>query len=1157
MPLTEEKKILKEVNNVKKIKSQVEAYNAVEKEIENIRQQLSNLRETHRETIGESELTETELARVKLANSLNCEVEDLTTKEVDCPKNRIGAVIGKNGSMIKYVEKLCQVQMNVNSQNDKISVTGGDDAVQRAVVEIDKIIQMQEEEIPIDESVCNYLSARDVKVLDQWRAEYPGVYMDTVRGTKKMTVRADPNQISLVKRKIQDLDIATEKLQLTAKQVALVVGKKGATIDKLCEDHKLSVLARKINADSSSVTFTGPADRVKAAMDEVDTLLSNHEDVETGIPVGPIMKQILLAENGRHMKGVQAKVRKGLGGGLGVMIYVAKDQSKKDSRAVFVKTKRSLHESAVDIAKTAIDSLRHLVVTMNVDPFVTPKIIGKSGETIRKLAPAVTTFLEVIDRDTGTISYGASTTEDRDKLGEELAKLIEENSILRVKADPETLRSQFRDLSRTKVKAELDKLAWSGVDEKESCFVLRGQKENLEKGRVLLEDFVANNYLATVPVTAEDIDGLLSGGKSSKIVEFSTEYDVKLSSDKENFLVVVKGAQEKVDSAKTALNRYLNGGDGFSVTKFSAGKVSGAIVGKGGKTRQELETKYGVSLAVTKAGHVTIRGPDQNVADCRVELEKLIATTRTSLAVDITNEQKDILERKEYEKRILQQIPVQISATDSKVTFGGTLADVSDAEAVLTEMLTGEYKALIELEPPQFARLRNATREPSHFERIASSTDASISLDLATGSISITGKRNNVKKAKEQLYVFLDFVLPGEIQRLSVSQPLQQSVGRASTLAEVSALSSGPIIVLDRDLSIIAVRSSDPEKVKKAASLLEEKITEAERLVFVLELSAQDAWIIPSIIGKNGNNAKALRSKFRRCKIEMSKETRTVTVSADTEEHVKEARMAIQQAVEQLRRETAFVTIPDKLIPKFVGKGGTKVKDFATEHSVEIQRLRKGEFNFRIMGDEEKVSAAELAIQEWISKAETSNADSSVKITLSKDDDDVGAVIGKKGATARAIEEEFGCKLDINTDKFVVTVRCNDDEKRQAAVDKVMSLVEADKEKRKRKPDLAKVAAAMKSDEEASSAENNAISSNAPLSLPQTNGDNGTTKNFSNPFPVYPVGVKPPTNEKATKKAKKQSGSSVQTKPPAPIPPRSDEGTEAGRNLFAMLVADD
>ena len=1174
MPLAEERKILKDINSVQKIKSQVEAYQTVEKQVEDIRQQLSVLREAHRETIGETETTETELSKVKLANSLNCEVEDLTTKEIDCPKNRIGAVIGKNGSMIKHVEKLCHVQMNVNKENDSISITGADDAIQRAIVEIDRIIQMQEEEIPIDESICNYLSARDVKVLEQWRHENPGIHMDTVRGSNKMTVRGDPTQINLVRMKIQGLtDIVSESLQLSAKQVALIVGKKGVTIDKLCEEHELFILAQKIDEDLSSVTFTGPTDQVKAGMNDVDALLSNNEEIETSIPVGIIMKQVLLAESGRHMKALQTKVREGLGAsGSGCIIHIGKDQTKKEGSAVVIKSKRSVNSTAVDLAKTEIGNLEPLVVTVTVDPFVTPKIIGKSGATIKKLAPGITTFLEILDRDSGLISYGASTIEEREKLGEEINQIVEENAILRIKMDPETLRSQLRDIGRTKVRADLDELVWYGIDEKESCFVLRGPKANLEKAKVLVEDFVANNYLATVPITTEDIDGLLSGAKSSKIVEFAAEHDVKLSIDKENFLVVARGMKENVDAAKTTLSRYVNGGDGYSVTKFSAGKLSGSIIGKGGKTRQELETKHGVSLAVSKSGNVTIRGPTQNVANCRIELQKLVATARTSRVVDVTSEQKDKLMKKDFEKQIQHQIPVQISSTENKVTLVGTLADVSDAEILLNEMISGEYIVSIELETPQLAKVRNATRDPTHFKRISTSSDAMISLDLNTGAIVISGKRNSVRQAKEEIYIFLDFVIPGEVQRLPISKPLQLSVGKAATLAEVAALSSGPNIVLDRDLGVIAVMSSDHEKVKTAISLLKEKIAEAERRVFVMELSAEESWIIPAIIGKNGSKISALRSKHRRCKIEVSKEARTITILGDTEDNLYEAKTAIEDAVDKTRRETALLTIPEKHLPRFVGKGGTHVKEFASEHDVDLSRLRHGPYNYKISGDEEKVSAAVKAVQDWLVKANNDHPDASVKIFLSRDDDDIGSVIGKKGSTAKSIEEEFGCKLDIRTDKYIVIVRCDNTENRQAAVEKVKEIIQADKDSRLAAKEEASAAngdhqemiSSNLSEDTSADDDKKELSTNikTPSSISHPGVDNGQSRNPANPYPVYPVGIKPPANiGKAKKKSKNPSNGGAQSKPPATVSLSStkdgEEGTEDGKNLYAMLVSDD
>lgn len=239
---------------------------------------------------------------------------------------------------------------------------------------------------------------------------------------------------------------------------------------------------------------------------------------------------------------------------------------------------------------------------------------------------------------------------------------------------------------------------------------------------------------------------------------------------------------------------------------------------------------------------------------------------------------------------------------------------------------------------------------------------AKVELDLKAGSISISGKRSNVKRAKDQVYGFLDFILPNEIKRVKITKPLFMSVGQASALVEISAEAGGVSVYLDRDLSLIVLRSVDKEKVKVATELIKQKIENAERLAYVLELSASDSWILPVIIGKHGNKVSLLRAKYQGCKIDVSKESRTVTIVGESEDIVKEVREAVLAAIETARSENAFVFIPNQYIPQFVGKGGSHVKELSTKYDVEIQRVKKGQSNFKIGGDASKVKTAKDAI---------------------------------------------------------------------------------------------------------------------------------------------------------------------------------------------------
>jgi rRNA processing protein Krr1/Pno1 len=1085
------------------------------------------------------------LSKVKLANKLGCETQDLTTQQMTCPKNRLGMVIGKNGAMIAQFEQTCKVTMDVNKLTEMITITGSEASVQKAIEEVEKVIRTEELEIYLPKPVLHYLSAKYVKVIQEIREEFPDVYLDVRRITGKLLIRGEPEKLELVKTKIAGIQIISRERELLGKEPVVLVGSKGATIDRLCSEYAVSIEIDKTGDDTATAVVSGPPSTVEEVLSEIDDMMNDNREVTEIIHVDVIVKNILLADSGRHIKALQTKVNETLNGG-NCYLSVSKGAIAKDHPEVIVKTKQSLIGAASDGTRAGLKDLDALVVKLTVDLYVVPKIIGKGGETIRNLTDGKITFVEV-DRNTGDLWYGATTKEGLDGLGKVITELVESNSVLRLESDPATLNNQFREMNRSGIKKQLnDSGVWLDIDDRKGCFILRGKKEALEEAKTKIVEYISKNQMAEVPMTDEDRDSLLAGGKSCKLNVLSEEFDVKISIDRSNYVATVRGSEGNVYLAAKKLNQFLNGGDGHSVARVPVTEqVVGVIIGKGGKTRQQLENKYeGVSINVSKTYVVTIRGPDQSVADCRVEIAKMVASARVTQTASFSNEQMEILEKKDFTRKIAQQTSVSLTVEGGKVTAKGSFYDVRDAVSLLNELLTGEYKTTIELDAPQFAKVRNTARDPSHLHRMETESNAKIQLDLASGSIAISGKRISVKKGKDQIYGFLDFILPGEISRTKITKPLYGSVGHASRLADISARAGGLVAYLDRDLGEIILRSPDPEKVKRGTALVQEMIKEAERLAFVLEVSAADSWIMAAIIGKKGIQVSALTAKYPGCKIDFSKEARTITVTGDSEDTVQNAREAILAAVEKVKAENVFVCIPEKYVSYFVGKGGFHVKELSAKYGVEIQRIQKGDFNFKLSGDAVKVAALKKYIDDWLDQKEKSKI--ALTFTLERDSD-VGIIIRQKGLVANSIQEEYNCKVDVDKKSLVVTVRGPSEEVREAAMNKMKEIIA------KERADLAAhqtVATNGESEHEGAEASTIVEDSNGASEIQAAsavaNGGNEKTVGGSE-YPTQPVGMTSAKNGRDKKKKKK-----------APkVDASIEKGTEAGRNLFAMLVSED
>lgn len=1144
--LAEERQILKQINGVKKAKTKVTEYKKMEDEVQFLKRQLTMLRDGLNDTLVGTDEIQTALEKVKLANKLECSTDEISETEIECPKSKLGMIIGKNGSMVKQIQGSFKVSVDIDS-TDKIKITGSEDSVQRARKEIERIIETEEIEMTLDKLLFDYLTSKYVKILEQLREEYNNSYVDVTRNDRKLVIQGSPQDVKDIKEKIFSLQVVSKKRLLAGREGNIIVGKKGTTIERLCTEHMIPIDVSRDDDTETAATFVGPSESIDAALSDVEKLLQDNKEVEAVVNISPLKKDILLAEGGRLIKGIQAKVTKSIPDG-NCYISVNKDVIAKDHPELVVKAKNLVVSDALQVAIDLLKELDELIVKCTIDPHVVPTIIGKGGETIKKLTEGKGSFLEV-DKLSGEMSYGATSEEGLEYLRKQVEEILDNNCIVRIKADPAVLKRQYRELNRSKLKQEMNGVIRYDMDEVNSCYIMRGKKEDLEKAKIQLDEFIYSNQFAEIPITDEDREALVIGGRKSKIAQLSDETDVNLQIDRVNFCVTLRGEKKKVDVAAEKLSQFLNGGNGFSVMKFSLNdQVVGKVIGKGGKTRLQLEQKYnGVTINISRTHVVTIRGPSEVVTDCRTEIAKMVASARVTQNLSISEEQKIVLEKKDYVKKIVQQMPVNVTTTNDKIVVKGSFHDVRDSISLLNEMLTGEYKILIELDASQFNRVRNTARDLSHFERMKSSSGAKVELDLTAGSILITGKRSNVKRAKDQVYQFLDFILPNELNRLKITKPLYMSVGQPSALAEISAEAGGVAIYLDRDLSLVVIRSIDEKKVRKATELVREKIKEAERLACVVEISASDSWIIPVIIGKKGGNISVLRSKYPGCKIDISKESRTISIVGDSEQIVQDAREAVIIAIEKARSENVFISIPNTYIPSFLGKGGSNVKEISATHGVVIQSIKKGQNNFKISGETLKINSAKEAIDEWLDMREKANVTS--QMTL-KRQQDIVAILGQKGAVVRSIEDEFKCRIDVDKKSLIVKVKAPSEGQREDALMKIKVLVEnyrSEKATRELAAEERNGDSAQSSTEDLANGIGPVLTESIHLSKNE-NSDSIAPRagedHQKSQFPIQPVGIAATSSKNGLSERKNVGGA-------------LDEGTEAGKSLFAMLTSQD
>jgi polyribonucleotide nucleotidyltransferase len=1096
---------------------------------------LNELRDAVRIANTTIDELETGLQKLQLAKKLGCDAKEMTTLEVDCPSDKLGMVIGKQGAQRKQIMEKTHVMMEVEGDKHKIRLTGTPACIEAAVGEIDRIIKSVDEHVTLASEKVNFLTAKHITVLTELRKNHPKVRFDINRGDTKLTLSGMPHDVALARSELDGVYVVIETLTLTNKEVPLLLGKQGSTVEKLVQQHGSAIVVKGDDDKGWTASVIGEPAKVDAAVSEINALLEEYRDVTESVSVDLITRRTLLANGGAPIKELQKKVNKEVNNGVGgILLSFDKDGVKEETSDLVIKGRPAYVALAKPLVEQAIDAVKESIVIIDVDPSIVPTIIGKGGETLKKLREGTSINIEV-DRDTGRISLNSANKEELINAEQELRAIMAENQVVRIDfSNPDMAKPMFQRLIGIK-KKEIGDVVRMNFDEDENKVVLRGNEENLKKAVEFVTDYMMNNYTYDIPIVPEDEQVLLAGGGGSSIVKLSKETGVALNLNRERNAVTARGPKDSVLEAIKKVNQFLNGGEGFAVSRLRVSdQTLGVVIGKGGKKREALESKYGVKVTTSQSNYITVRGPQDKVDECRIEIFKLISSVTINESISITAEQHASLSKSESLKRVQQSIPVQITLTEDKIKFRGLSMEVRDAVIAVNEQLTGVYEARIDLDATQLATVRAASRDPSHFDRMEQTCEVKVTLDVTESAIKVTGKRNNVKRAKLLVVGFLDFLLPSNFARIKIPKPLHNAVGRQAALAEVSAL-TGAMIYLDRDLSAIQIQSSELETVQKATDLVKEKIAEAEKLVYVLRFLDTESWLIPFVIGKDGKQINEIR-RSSGCTIDVSKEERTVAIIGEDKEKVAAARAVLEALVDKARRECAFIDIPEQAMPYFVGKSGSHINELRKAHGVDIQSIgRKDSTKLKIVGNETGVQAAKAAVEEWVAQWEKAQSGK----TLPFEKRHVPVIIGKNGETVRSIEKEFACKMDVDRNTMMVTIRNSTEENQEKAVEKIKELMSAhdagNAEKRREKRNH-NGPAETENEKSPNDDSANAVIDEKP-------------KPPTSQFPVKPVGMA--ADHLTTRIHPKNGGRDIADDSTV------QGGTAAGKQLFNMLVSDE
>jgi len=1032
MELKDEREILKQINRLEKTKRQVEEFEVYDQKIKDRKAKTATLRESLKIVGATVSTLRIEHYVRKSAEQLGCNVEELLGMKLDCPENKIGSLIGKKGSTMKQIMEKAKVNVDINRHDGNVRILGCHDALGNACEDIGRIIATIEKSVEVSPDLIAYLTAKNITALTELRSRHPYAHLAVNRSSTQVRIRGIAKDIETVEEDLLSFDLTQKELRAAPSESLVVVGKQGATIERLILSHQTTIDVKRKDEEDSVITIAGPADRVETAVREIELMLSANKEISLTVAVDPNVRAMFLLKSGEGIKNLNKKVNEATSEKNCFFGLSMGDDG------VVVRGKAKAMQMAIDIVEESSREVEASIVRIKVDPFAIPAFIGKGGMTMKKLRDGKLVNVEM-DRIVGEIVLCGPDPAEVETLEKSFRSLAAEHLVERISVDTPELKSLYRELIRSKVGKEVSDLVFPGLDEADSVILLRGDAESVKKASEVVNGYLSKHYTQDIQLSKEDMDSLLSGGKNSMVAKLSGELGVRLNSDRDRSVIEAKGEMEKVKSAYERINRFLHGGEGLVVTKIALDEqLVGVIIGKRGRTKAELEQKFDkVSVVVHRdENSVTLRGPQVQTEDCRSEILKLISAARVTQVVEISEAQQNDVAQSKITREISQSLSVQVSTVDGVMKVRGSAADVRYAVSLIKEQLSGVYESCVDFETAMFRRLSDACRDPVHFQRIEKASGAKVFLDSDNKKLLVRGKRADVKSAKVELVRFFQLLFSSNFLVLEVPGLMAASGRDTLSLGDVAAV-SGAAIQLDRDTNALFILSADISRVKKAAEILNTKLQATKKVAFVLHLDASEDWLIASIIGKKGARIKSLRKELG-CNIDISSKERKVTVTADDAELVNKARAMLEQIVDDEQKSCVFVQIPEKDMPAFVGRSGAHITKFAQTHSIDVQVIKNMSSTVRLMGDAKAVFAAKAAATDWLAARDKAKNVAILQMDLKKYQ--IPAVIGTKGSNIRELEQEFGCKVKIDRTELKVAVHGGTEKGREGALAKIKEI---------------------------------------------------------------------------------------------------------------------
>jgi polyribonucleotide nucleotidyltransferase len=492
----------------------------------------------------------------------------------------------------------------------------------------------------------------------------------------------------------------------------------------------------------------------------------------------------------------------------------------------------------------------------------------------------------------------------------------------------------------------------------------------------------------------------------------------------------VSAQVERTEGASPSLRVY--GVDKASITK--AIKELDVLIEENKRLEVELQLEAPFAAYVL-GGRRKLLSALQREHDARIDVSPRIETSVLQEAIDSINPEggSDEASEARVDAVFLPPAPDGVRLPFSTFTVRAKKDSIDAAVAALREEYSQFIATRTRLIVPAAAARALVQNSGAEIRKIRSAVPEGVAVDVAFSPES-NSRGGDGKRGRSRINA-LDLVIP----------PL----GKAILVVRVDSKPA------DKAGDGDATEAATPTEELSAAK---EKIAAAVSTIKAAVASFQEATVkipdhaVPELLGKAGAAINKLQSETGASVTltkgavvssssgrgsRPSRESATVLVSG-LEDAVKAALEAVQAIVERNLAEEVAGADDDDLRAAVIGEKGKTIREIQSSSGASIDVDKAGGV-FRAIGTKEQVARAVEMLNETIRHFNETHA------VLSVGSDMARSIIGKGGATVRSMESEMEVRINVDADSGEVSLRAEEPEKLQAALEKIREMTGMDK----------------------------------------------------------------------------------------------------------------